>query len=84
MLDPCLSASVRVKESHQLARPLIHLDARYKLTLEFLALQENLTHPKTAKEGMTAKPGKAAMAPVRRLSTRLTRWRAPPSAARCS
>ena len=59
VLDPCLSASVKVKESHELARPLIHLDAKHKLTLEFLALYENLTRPKPAK---TSKAGKAAKA----------------------
>lgn len=57
VLDPCLSASVKVKESHELARPLIHLDAKHKLTLEFLALYENLTRPKPAK---ASKAGKAA------------------------
>jgi chromosome partitioning protein len=49
VLDPCLSASVKVKESHELSRPLIHLDAKHKLTLEFVALYENLTRPKAAK-----------------------------------
>jgi chromosome partitioning protein len=42
VLAPYLSASVKVKESHQLARPMIHLDARHKLTLELLALHEKL------------------------------------------
>jgi chromosome partitioning protein len=37
-----LSASVKVKESHELARPMIHLDPRHKLTLEFVALYEGL------------------------------------------
>lgn len=37
-----LSASVRIRESHQQARPMIHLDARHKLTLEFLALHDHL------------------------------------------
>lgn len=49
VLDPCLSASVKVKESHELSRPLIHLDAKHKLTLEFVALYESLTRPKAAK-----------------------------------
>jgi chromosome partitioning protein len=29
---------VKIKESHELARPMVHLDARHKLTLELLAL----------------------------------------------
>ena len=60
VLDPCLSASVKVKESHELARPLIHLDAKHKLTLEFLALYENLTRPKPAKASKAGKSAKAA------------------------
>ena len=36
--EPYLSASVKMKESHELARPMIHLDARHKLTQEFVAL----------------------------------------------
>ncbi len=60
VLDPCLSASVKVKESHELARPLIHLDAKHKLTLEFLALYENLTRPKPAKASKAGKAAKAA------------------------
>ena len=42
VLQPYLSASVKIKESHQLARPMIHLDARHKLTLELLALHDAL------------------------------------------
>ncbi|MEJ6003077.1 ParA family protein [Paucibacter soli] len=38
VLQPYLSASVKMKESHELARPMIHLDARHKLTQEFEAL----------------------------------------------
>jgi chromosome partitioning protein len=40
VLQPYLSASVRVKESHQQARPMIHLDARHKLTLEMVSLHD--------------------------------------------
>ncbi len=43
VLQPYLSSSVKVKESHQLARPMIHLDPRHKLTQEFIALHEALT-----------------------------------------
>lgn len=42
MLTPYLSASVKVKESHQRALPMLHLDARHKLTLEYLALHQTL------------------------------------------
>ena len=40
VLQPYLSASVKVKESHQLSRPMVHLDARHKLTQELMALHE--------------------------------------------
>jgi chromosome partitioning protein len=43
VLEPYLSASVKIKESHELARPMIHLDARHKLTQELLALYAGLT-----------------------------------------
>lgn len=42
VLQPYLSASVKVKESHQQSRPMIHLDARHKLTLELIALHDAL------------------------------------------
>ena len=42
VLEPYLSASVKVKESHELSRPMIHLDARHKLTQEMVALYESL------------------------------------------
>jgi chromosome partitioning protein len=42
VLAPYLSASVKIKESHELARPMIHLDPRHKLTQEFVALYEGL------------------------------------------
>lgn len=42
VLQPYLSASVKIKESHQLARPMVHLDARHKLTLELQALHAAL------------------------------------------
>ena len=38
VLEPYLSSSVKVKESHELSRPMIHLDARHKLTQELQAL----------------------------------------------
>ena len=42
VLQPYLSASVKIKESHEQALPMIHLDARHKLSLEYLALHEAL------------------------------------------
>ena len=32
----------KIKESHDLARPMIHMDARHKLTQEFVALHEEV------------------------------------------
>ncbi|KAF7599820.1 MAG: cobyric acid synthase [Candidatus Dactylopiibacterium carminicum] len=43
ILPAYLSASVKIRESHQSARPMIHLDARHKLTQEFIALHQHLT-----------------------------------------
>jgi chromosome partitioning protein len=42
VLQPYLSASVKIKESHEQACPMIHLDPRHKLTQEFVALYEAL------------------------------------------
>ena len=42
VLQPYLSSSVKMKESHERALPMIHLDAKHKLTLEFVALHDGL------------------------------------------
>ena len=42
VLQPYLSASVKIKESHELSRPMIHFDRNHKLTQEFTALYESL------------------------------------------
>ncbi|MFG6486385.1 ParA family protein [Roseateles sp. BYS78W] len=42
VLQPFLSSSVKVKESHELSKPMIHLDPRHKLTQELVALYESL------------------------------------------
>lgn len=42
VLQPYLPQSVKVRESHQLARPMIYLDPRHKLTLALVALHERL------------------------------------------
>ncbi len=50
VLQPYLSASVKIKESHEQAKPMIELDPRHKVTLEFVALYETLIQAKpTAK-----------------------------------
>ncbi|MBA1147194.1 ParA family protein [Ectothiorhodospiraceae bacterium WFHF3C12] len=42
VLDQYLSSSVKVRESHDQARPLIHLAPRHKLTGEFVSLSDLL------------------------------------------
>ena len=42
VLQPYLSASVKIKESHERALPMVHLEGRHKLTLEYLALHQAL------------------------------------------
>ena len=42
VLQPYLGASVRIRESHQQAMPMIHLDPRHKLTQDFVALHDSL------------------------------------------
>lgn len=42
VLDTMLSASVKIKESHQQAKPMIHLDKGHKLTQEFSTLHAEL------------------------------------------
>ncbi len=42
VLEPFLSASVKVKESHEAATPLVHLVPRHKLSLEYLELYRSL------------------------------------------
>lgn len=42
VLQPYLSASVKIKESHERALPMVHLDPRHKLTQEYLGLHAAL------------------------------------------
>lgn len=42
VLEPFLGASVRIRESHEQARPMIHFDPRHRLTEQFLALHDTL------------------------------------------
>jgi len=43
VLDPPLSASVKIRESHDASRPMIYLDPRHKLTVEFSNLYDTLS-----------------------------------------
>lgn len=42
VLSPYLSASVKIKESHEQSRPMIHLDPKHKLAQEFVALHDTI------------------------------------------
>ena len=55
VLRTMLSASVKIRESHQLARPMVHLDAQHKLSREFEALYAELNvAPKAKSKRRTA------------------------------
>jgi chromosome partitioning protein len=43
VLDSHLSLSVKIRESHQHARPMIYLEPRHKLAQEYLALHTELS-----------------------------------------
>jgi len=43
VLQPYLGASVKIKESHELSCPMIHLDPRHKLTQSFESLYDALS-----------------------------------------
>jgi chromosome partitioning protein len=43
VLQPYLGASIKVKESHELSKPLIHMDPRHKLTQDFVSLHGRIT-----------------------------------------
>ncbi|MBI5791554.1 MAG: ParA family protein [Rhodocyclales bacterium] len=55
VLASFLSSSVKVKESHQQAKPMIHLDRSHKVTLEFAALFDELEAAKKARAKAAAK-----------------------------
>jgi chromosome partitioning protein len=50
VLDSHLSSSVKIKESHQQAKPMIHLDRGHKLAQEFVALYEELEKAEKARQ----------------------------------
>ena len=51
VLNNKLSSSIKVRESHERRLPMIHLDARHKLSLEFMALYEELQSAAKVKSG---------------------------------
>lgn len=55
VLASFLSSSVRIKESHQQAKPMIHLDRNHKVTLEFGALFDELEKARKARAKSAAK-----------------------------
>ncbi len=42
LLEPYLTNSIKIKESHELHRPMIYLDQGHKLTDQFIALYKNI------------------------------------------
>ena len=42
VLEPYISSSVKVRESHQIRVPLVFMDARHKLSLQFSELYKNI------------------------------------------
>ncbi len=58
VLSTLLSASVKIKESHQQSKPMIHLEPRHKLAQEFTSLYAELTT--TQKVSSKAKARKRA------------------------
>jgi chromosome partitioning protein len=55
VIEPYLSSSVKVRESHECAKPLVYLAPKHKLTQEFIALHSAL-------EGTAARGGTRARA----------------------
>jgi len=49
LLEPYLSSSVKVRESHERATPLIHLAPKHKLTQEYIALHARLEERRQVK-----------------------------------
>jgi chromosome partitioning protein len=46
---------VKIKESHSLAKPMIHLERSHKLAREFVALYEELEKARKARQKSAAK-----------------------------
>ncbi|MFQ3246227.1 MAG: chromosome partitioning protein [Arenicella sp.] len=49
LIKPFISSSVKVKESHAAHTPLVFLDSKHKITLEFVELYENISVNKKVK-----------------------------------
>jgi len=43
VLEPYISASVKIRESHQLRKPLVFMDAKHKVALEVAALYQAIS-----------------------------------------
>ncbi|HEX5768350.1 MAG TPA: ParA family protein [Burkholderiales bacterium] len=54
VLQPYLSSSVKVRESHECAKPLIYLDPHHKLTHEFIALHCGLEERRRGEQRLRA------------------------------
>ena len=54
VLNTLLSSSVRIRESHERAMPMVYFDRSHKLTQEFTALYEELTAAHKARDTRTA------------------------------
>jgi chromosome partitioning protein len=48
LLEPYLSSSVKIRESHERATPLIYLASKHKLTQEYIALHARLEERRPA------------------------------------
>ncbi len=55
VLNGLLSSSVKIKESHQQAKPMIHLDRGHKLALEFASLYDELAAAAAVRQKAAAK-----------------------------
>lgn len=48
VLEPYISSSVKIRESHDLAKPMVYFQPKHKVTAEFVALYEQLQSPEVA------------------------------------
>ena len=64
VLSTCLSSSVKVKESHEQALPLIHLAPSHKLTQEYEALYKELERAMKKSKGASTVGTRRRWAPV--------------------
>ena len=64
VLSTCLSSSVKVKESHEQALPLIHMAPSHKLTQEYEALYKELERAMKKSKGAATRRSRKPWAPV--------------------